>query len=891
MIRDTHSMSIQSYKKEIFMKPFPDAIHGIIVLLLALTLSATSAAGITFSDPAGDDDGPGTYIYPTDKVYSPGSFDLTRMVLTDSGKTVTLEISVGAKLENPWNMASGFSIQMAQLYIDTDGITESGHQPALPGMNALFLTDCFWEKAIIISPQPASRVLTEIKTKAAHLENDIIVPIKVSAQGKTIRAIIRKQDLGSDISDEWGFQLLLSSNEGFPESHEILCRRVNEYEGTHRFGGGSDYDGDPHFMDIFCPPATGSASEISGQHEILSKYKSNPDNIDNLLVLLPMVRIGQGAADIPPVRGSEDTRISGFQFTRTPPPSPSPQNETFGLSIHGKVFTNWLYGNDVSEYSVYLDPFGDGGHNGTNSELELEIRARVSDYVEAGARIKNRFRTNYWSTYWENDDLDGAQYMKLRGVWARFRPPQWAEPILQTVHVGSSDLGMFNPWTVGRVRYIDRDNAMGVFLSGTPTNTLSYDLARISLPERWAGPGWETRGNGFYTADGFATRDYAFAAALNLDLSQAFRLRLLGDYTIDREGDPDDNNERNGVDLVERFQNTVGCMEFTTSPAEFIEINGLAAYAETTYKAAFDYIEKKGANNMPQKNTSDPAFKLLVEIDDPFGIGLGFACEYFNIGEEFISLMASRRENDVLITEGFEGDDAVGAFDWGGWWGTMGQTPTLNVDNNETQFDETAYQTIVGWNGGTFSFRYGTGSLDLSGEYTRIDYNTNMQGRDMTIYPGGKGFGDPANAYNEYQERATAISVIKGNYTTSWQHPIDLSFRIKNLNDKDDRNLDTREDDYANDKWIYDFGIGFQLTDELLLQAGYTIYDKEITLGNQSFCSQKNRIYFSTRYTYGGIKIGYAVEQFTGEDWDDEYQEKFDDFELIRSRAFLEVSF
>jgi len=53
--------------------------------------------------------------------------------------------------------------------------------------------------------------------------------------------------------------------------------------------------------------------------------------------------------------------------------------------------------------------------------------------------------------------------------------------------------------------------------------------------------------------------------------------------------------------------------------------------------------------------------------------------------DEFVTLMGARRETDVLLTEGFEADDAVGAFDWGGWSGTMGQVPTLFVDNYDTQ--------------------------------------------------------------------------------------------------------------------------------------------------------------------------------------------------------------
>ena len=48
----------------------------IAVSSLWLLSSGAYAAEYVFTDPAGDDNGPGNYVYPTDAVYSPGSFDL-----------------------------------------------------------------------------------------------------------------------------------------------------------------------------------------------------------------------------------------------------------------------------------------------------------------------------------------------------------------------------------------------------------------------------------------------------------------------------------------------------------------------------------------------------------------------------------------------------------------------------------------------------------------------------------------------------------------------------------------------------------------------------------------------------------------------------------------------
>ncbi len=101
-------------------------------------------------------------------------------------------------------------------------------------------------------------------------------------------------------------------------------------------------------------------------------------------------------------------------------------------------------------------------------------------------------------------------------------------------------------------------------------------------------------------------------------------------------------------------------------------------------------------------------------MQDPLKVGLNFGLEYFNIGDDYISIMASRREQDVLLTEGFEGDDVAGRWnawsagelwrftqDWIGYEGNYGQTVSPIADNGETQFDEVPYQSVIGWKGFT----------------------------------------------------------------------------------------------------------------------------------------------------------------------------------------------
>lgn len=261
--------------------------------LLALATSAR-AQGFEISDPTGDDDGPGTYVYPTDAVYKQGAFDLTELEVVPSGDQVEIRVSVRSRIEDPWDSAAwggnGFSVQMAFVHVDTDRVKGSGVTQGLPGTNVRFAEDEAWDRVVIISPQGATRVNSEVDQKCPQWKDRIVVPRITRASGKTLIAVVDAKALGGPPQPGWGWQVLMQSNEGFPAKTDLLTRKVNEYEGQHRFGGGSDFDNDPHVMDLLAPP---DGDPKAKQHEILSKWKKDAtDPKPEDLVVVPMVYPG-----------------------------------------------------------------------------------------------------------------------------------------------------------------------------------------------------------------------------------------------------------------------------------------------------------------------------------------------------------------------------------------------------------------------------------------------------------------------------------------------------------------------------------------------------------------------------------------------------------------------
>ena len=176
---------------------------------------------------------------------------------------------------------------MAQIYLDTT--PGKGHTATLPGINAKFDAENAWDKVVVISPQAAARVRREAKSKAGKLASDVVVPSKVRVRGKTLIATVKKSDLGGSMDAKWGLQVVMQSNEGFPSKEHLLSRNVNEYRGQHRFGGGNDFDCDPHVLDILTLQAKGTSDESAAQKKSLA-YTCGNEGKSVKSAILPMIR-------------------------------------------------------------------------------------------------------------------------------------------------------------------------------------------------------------------------------------------------------------------------------------------------------------------------------------------------------------------------------------------------------------------------------------------------------------------------------------------------------------------------------------------------------------------------------------------------------------------------
>ncbi len=115
--------------------------------LAALPDEAIPNAVIELTDPVGDDNGPGTYVYPTDAVFRRGAYDATHFTVGSNENDVIFRIDMNGPVENDWGAPNGMGIITVDVYIDVDG-PANGARLLLPGRNAALTADFGWDYAV-----------------------------------------------------------------------------------------------------------------------------------------------------------------------------------------------------------------------------------------------------------------------------------------------------------------------------------------------------------------------------------------------------------------------------------------------------------------------------------------------------------------------------------------------------------------------------------------------------------------------------------------------------------------------------------------------------------------------------------------------------------------------
>jgi alpha-amylase/alpha-mannosidase (GH57 family) len=240
---------------------------------------------LEISDPAGDDHGPGIYTYPTDRVFLPGVFDLTGLVVGCDDEDVIFRVTLDGPINNHWGSPNGFSAQTIDVYIDVDG-PSNGQRILLPGRNAALTAEFAWDYVAwaegwtpgIYRPSPQGPVQVE-----AHLE----ITTNPGQHRVTIRV---PRSLLSGDPREWSIAVVVLGQEGYPAAGVWRVRDVNPAAEQWRFGGGPQDTNHTRIIDFIWPEGLEPSQEA-----LLEGYPPSQEGVGTLgpdgLPQIPMLRL------------------------------------------------------------------------------------------------------------------------------------------------------------------------------------------------------------------------------------------------------------------------------------------------------------------------------------------------------------------------------------------------------------------------------------------------------------------------------------------------------------------------------------------------------------------------------------------------------------------------
>ena len=219
--------------------------------------SGTTVLNVT--DPAGDDNGPGTYQYPTAPDFHAGAFDLTDFQVISDGTTVYLRATL-ANLDPTFG--ADFGAQLLDVYVHTPGASQTSTQAAYASRNYSIASAGAWSERVeaqgFASPVWVDASGNQVGT-AAMLVDDA---------SKTVTIALPEAQFGMPGSG-WGFTVVLTGQDGFsPDQARAFTATPGGYSfGVCAAGGTSPIcavppSTVPKAVDVLTPSGVSQATEL-----------------------------------------------------------------------------------------------------------------------------------------------------------------------------------------------------------------------------------------------------------------------------------------------------------------------------------------------------------------------------------------------------------------------------------------------------------------------------------------------------------------------------------------------------------------------------------------------------------------------------------------------------
>jgi glucoamylase len=226
-------------------------------------VTATNEGGGTsvldVTDPPGDDNGPGTYQYPTDSSFVAGSFDLTRFQVLSDGTFAYLRVTLRT-LVPTFGALDG--AQLLDVYVHVPGATATSTAAAFSTRNYTISSAGAWSQRLEVQGFAAP---VWVNAAGAAVGTASVLPVQ---SDRTITIAVPEAQFGTPGSG-WGFSVVLTGQDGFSSDQ---ARAFTATPGAFTFGvcasGGSapictfNPNNVPKAMDVITPPGVLQATEL-----------------------------------------------------------------------------------------------------------------------------------------------------------------------------------------------------------------------------------------------------------------------------------------------------------------------------------------------------------------------------------------------------------------------------------------------------------------------------------------------------------------------------------------------------------------------------------------------------------------------------------------------------
>ncbi|ADT84632.1 glucodextranase DOMON-like domain-containing protein [Thermococcus barophilus] len=267
--------------------------------------------GIVIKDPEGDDHGPGTYTYATNKVFVPHHLDLLKFKMTEENEYWKLEFYFKELGDNPWNGPNGFSLQIIEVYFD---FKEGGNTSAIkmfpdgPGSNVDLDPNHPWDVALRIAGWDYGNIIVVPGKKPIQGE------LKISADPTRNAIIVELPKKYLQIDEDYGLYaaVLVGSQDGYgPDKWRPVAVQAEEWK-----GGGAEPDAvinnvAPRVYDLLVPEGYKPTQE-----EMLSSYDAKAGK-RAVVLMIPIIKGTKSEEKPTPTETKTETTTTKATTTTT----------------------------------------------------------------------------------------------------------------------------------------------------------------------------------------------------------------------------------------------------------------------------------------------------------------------------------------------------------------------------------------------------------------------------------------------------------------------------------------------------------------------------------------------------------------------------------------------